>query len=59
MAGQGIRRREVLRVSKAAASAAQTSLLEPPGFKNKSRAGDGTGRHFLRMMSEYTVSGLY
>lgn len=37
----------------------QTSLLEPLGFKDKARAGDETGRHFFRMMREYTVTGFY
>ena len=37
----------------------QTSLLEPLGFKDKARPGDETGRHFFRMMREYTVTGFY
>ena len=37
----------------------QTSLLEPLGFKDKARAGDESGRHFFRMMREYTVTGFY
>lgn len=37
----------------------QTSLLEPLGFKDKASASDGTGRHFFRMMREYTVTGFY
>lgn len=37
----------------------QTSLLEPLGFKEKARAGDETGRHFFRLMREYTVTGFY
>ncbi|HEX4783605.1 MAG TPA: gluconate 2-dehydrogenase subunit 3 family protein [Candidatus Sulfotelmatobacter sp.] len=37
----------------------QTSLLEPLGFKDKARTADETGRHFFRMMREYTVTGFY
>ncbi len=37
----------------------QASLLEPLGFKEKTRAGNETGRHFFRMMREYTVTGFY
>lgn len=37
----------------------QTSLLEPLGFKDKARTGDETGRHFFRIMREYTVTGFY
>ena len=37
----------------------QTSLLEPLGFKDKARPGEETGRHFFRMMREYTVTGFY
>jgi len=39
--------------------AQQTSLLEPLGFKDKARPGEETGRHFFRMMREYTVTGFY
>jgi hypothetical protein len=37
----------------------QSSLLEPLGFKDKARPGEETGRHFFRMMREYTVTGFY
>jgi len=37
----------------------QTSLLEPLGFKDKTRPGEETGRKFFRMMREYTVTGFY
>jgi hypothetical protein len=37
----------------------QTSLLEPLGFKDKARPGEETGRHFFRIMREYTVTGFY
>ena len=37
----------------------QTSLLEPLGFKDKARSGEETGRHFFRVMREYTVMGFY
>jgi hypothetical protein len=37
----------------------QNSLLEPLGFKEKARPGEETGRHFFRMMREYTVTGFY
>jgi hypothetical protein len=37
----------------------QTSLLEPLGFKDKARPGAEAGRHFFRMMREYTVAGFY
>jgi gluconate 2-dehydrogenase gamma chain len=37
----------------------QTSLLEPLGFKDKARSADNTGRHFFRIVREYTVTGFY
>ena len=37
----------------------QTSLLEPLGFKDKARSDGESGRHFFRMMREYTVTGFY
>jgi len=37
----------------------QTSLLEPLAFKAKTRPGLEAGRHFFRMMREYTVMGFY
>jgi gluconate 2-dehydrogenase gamma chain len=37
----------------------QSSLLEPLGFKDKARPGEEAGRHFFRMMREYTVTGFY
>jgi gluconate 2-dehydrogenase gamma chain len=37
----------------------QASLLEPLGFKDKTRPGEETGRRFFRMMREYTVTGFY
>jgi hypothetical protein len=37
----------------------QSSLLEPLGFKDKALPGEETGRHFFRMMREYTVTGFY
>ena len=37
----------------------QTSLLEPLGFKDKTRPGEETGRKFFRMMREYTVTCFY
>lgn len=37
----------------------QISLLEPLGFKDKSRPGEEAGRHFFRMVREYTVTGFY
>jgi gluconate 2-dehydrogenase gamma chain len=37
----------------------QTSLLEPLGFKAKSRPGEEAGRKFFAMMREYTVTGFY
>jgi gluconate 2-dehydrogenase gamma chain len=37
----------------------QGSLLEPLGFKDKTRPGEETGRRFFRMMREYTVTGFY
>jgi len=37
----------------------QTSLLEPLGFKGKTRPGQEAGRQFFSIMREYTVSGFY
>jgi len=37
----------------------QTSLLEPLGFKDKSRPGQEAGRRFFSMIREYTVTGFY
>jgi gluconate 2-dehydrogenase gamma chain len=37
----------------------QSSLLESLGFKDKARPGEEAGRHFFRMMREYTVTGFY
>jgi hypothetical protein len=38
---------------------AQTSLLEPLGFKDKARPGQEAGRRFFSMVREYTVMGCY
>jgi gluconate 2-dehydrogenase gamma chain len=37
----------------------QTSLLEPLGFKDRKQPGQEAGRHFFRMMREFTVTGFY
>jgi hypothetical protein len=37
----------------------QTSLLEPPGFKDKVQPGQEDGRRFFRLIREYTVTGFY
>jgi gluconate 2-dehydrogenase gamma chain len=37
----------------------QTSLLEPLGFKDRTRPGQEAGRRFFSMMREYTVTGFY
>lgn len=37
----------------------QTSLLEPLGFKEKTRPGEEYGRKFFAMMREFTVTGFY
>jgi hypothetical protein len=37
----------------------QTSLLEPLGFKDKAQPGQEDGRHFFRLIREYTVTGFY
>jgi gluconate 2-dehydrogenase gamma chain len=37
----------------------QISLLEPLGFKDKQQPRQEAGRHFFRMMREYTVTGFY
>jgi gluconate 2-dehydrogenase gamma chain len=37
----------------------QASLLEPLGFKDKSRPGEEAGRRFFSMMRQYTVMGFY
>jgi len=37
----------------------QISLLEPLGFKDKSRPGSEEGARFFRTMREYTVTGFY
>jgi len=37
----------------------QASLLEPLGFKDKTRPGEETGWRLFRMMREYTVTGFY
>lgn len=40
-------------------SGQQVSLLEPLGFKDKKRPGQEAGRHFFRLIREYTVTGFY
>jgi gluconate 2-dehydrogenase gamma chain len=37
----------------------QASLLEPLGFKDKSRPGEEYGRKFFALMREFTVTGFY
>lgn len=37
----------------------QTSLLEPLGFKDKSRRGEEDGQKFFALMREFTVMGFY
>src|SRR5579864_5648812 len=37
----------------------QNSLLEPFGFKEKSRPGNEAGRHFFGIVREYTITGFY
>jgi gluconate 2-dehydrogenase gamma chain len=37
----------------------QNSLLEPLGFKDKARPGEGDGRVFFKLIREYTVTGYY
>ena len=37
----------------------QTSLLEPLGYKEKARPGEGDGRKFFTLMREFTVTGFY
>lgn len=37
----------------------QHSLLEPLGFKEKTRAGEEDGRKFFSLMREFTVTGFY
>ncbi len=37
----------------------QISVLEPLGFKDKSRPGEEDGRRFFALMREFTVTGFY
>jgi len=37
----------------------QNSLLEPLGFKDKTRLGEEDGREFFNLMREFTVTGFY
>jgi gluconate 2-dehydrogenase gamma chain len=37
----------------------QISLLEPLGFKDKTRPGEEDGRRFFSLVREYTVTGFY
>jgi hypothetical protein len=37
----------------------QTSLLEPLGFKDKTRRGEEDGQRFFALIREFTVTGFY